>query len=320
MSESIPKEIIGIAKASEWDNIKSFIKALLELTLEKDEEYSLIALNIIINNKKLDEYDTQIKTKDHINKINSITDFEKITLYQYSEYRRNIITVSKDDDIIVLTTQYMGPEIDHTNYFDFAIYIDSFNLPYFSDNKGNILDCHDILDITSEINLEGLKRQARKKRKAPTKKTTAKKPTPKKAPLKKTTAKKPTPKKAPLKKTTAKKPTPKKTPTKKTTAKKPTPKKAPTKKTTAKKPTPKKAPTKKTTAKKPTPKKAPLKKITAKKPTPKKAPLKKTAAKKPTPKKAPLKKTTAKKPTPIKKTARKPVPKKSTKKPTAKTT
>ncbi len=179
MSESIPKEIIGIAKASEWENIKSFIKALLELTLEKDEEYSLIALNIIIKNKKLDEYDTKIKTKDHINKINSITDFEKITLYQYSEYRRNIITVSKDDDIIVLTTQYMGPEIDHTNYFDFAIYLDSFNLPYFSDNKGNILDCHEILEITNKINLESLKKQVKKKKKKTQqkKKTTKKKTT-----------------------------------------------------------------------------------------------------------------------------------------------
>ncbi|MFX1310733.1 MAG: hypothetical protein ACFE8C_13610, partial [Promethearchaeota archaeon] len=138
MSESIPKEIIGITHASEWNHIKQFLKALLELTLDTDELYSLIALNALVNNKKLEEYDAEIKTKAQIDLLNSISDFEKISLYQYSEYKRNIINLSKDKRVIVLTAQYMGPEIDHTNYFDFAIYLDSFDLPYFSDNKGHV--------------------------------------------------------------------------------------------------------------------------------------------------------------------------------------
>ena len=66
MSENIPKEIIGIAKASEWIHIKQFIKALLELTLDTEEEYSFLALNASINNKKHEEYDTQIKDKAQI--------------------------------------------------------------------------------------------------------------------------------------------------------------------------------------------------------------------------------------------------------------
>ena len=37
MFESIPKEIIGIAYASEWDHIKQFVKALLEMTLDSEE-------------------------------------------------------------------------------------------------------------------------------------------------------------------------------------------------------------------------------------------------------------------------------------------
>jgi len=147
MFESIPKEIIGIAYASEWDHIKQFVKALLEMTLDSEEEYSLIVLNAIINNKKYEEYDVQIKSRAQFNILSSITDFEKITLYQYSEYKRNIINVSKDKNVIVFTAQYMGPEIDHTNYFDFAIYLDSFNLPYFSDNKGNVFECHEIMEI-----------------------------------------------------------------------------------------------------------------------------------------------------------------------------
>ena len=147
MFESIPKEIIGIAYASEWDHIKQFVKALLEMTLDSEEEYSLIVLNAIINNKKYEEYDVQIKSKAQFNILSSITDFEKISLYQYSEYKRNNITISKDKNVIVFTAQYMGPEIDHTNYFDFAIYLDSFNLPYFSDNKGNVFECHEIMEI-----------------------------------------------------------------------------------------------------------------------------------------------------------------------------
>ncbi|MHA1932848.1 MAG: hypothetical protein ACW96X_09930 [Promethearchaeota archaeon] len=147
MFESIPKEIIGIAYASEWDHIQQFIKALLNITLDSEEEYSLVALNAIINNKKYEEYDVQIKSKAQIKVLSSITDFEKISLYQYSEYKRNNINISKDKKVIVFTAQYMGPEIDHTNYFDFAIYLDSFNLPYFSDNKGNVFDCHQIMKI-----------------------------------------------------------------------------------------------------------------------------------------------------------------------------
>lgn len=151
MSESIPKEIIGIAYASEWDNIKQFIKALLELTLDSEEHYSLIALNVFINNKRYEEYDVQIKSKAQIKVLFSITDFEKISLYQYSEYRRNIINISKVKNVIVLTAQYMGPEIDHTNYFDLAIYFNSFDLPYFSDNKGNVFECHEIIEIIRRL-------------------------------------------------------------------------------------------------------------------------------------------------------------------------
>jgi len=147
MSESIPKEIIGIAYASEWDHIKQFIKALLEMTLNSEEEYSLIVLNAFINNKKYEEYDVQIKSKAQIKLLSSITDFEKISLYQYSEYKRNIINISKFKNVVVLSAQYMGPEIDHTNYFNFAIYLDSFNLPYFSDIKGNVYECNEMMEI-----------------------------------------------------------------------------------------------------------------------------------------------------------------------------
>ncbi len=164
MSETISKEIIGIAQASEWNHIKEFIKALLAMTLDKDEEYSLIVLNALINNKKLEEYDTQIKTMDQIKIINSINDFEKITLYQHSEYRRNIITLSKDKDIIVLTTKYQGPELDHTNYFDFAIYLDSFDLPYFSDNRGNVYNCQEIIKIADFLKPESPKKQIKPKK------------------------------------------------------------------------------------------------------------------------------------------------------------
>ncbi|MFX1256818.1 MAG: hypothetical protein ACFFAN_03085 [Promethearchaeota archaeon] len=162
MSENIPKEVIGIAHASEWNHIKQFLKALLELSFDKDEFYSLIVLNALINNKKCEEYDAEIKTKAQIKLLDSINDFEKVSLYQYSEYKRNVINLSKDKNIIVLTAQYMGPEIDHTNYFNFAIYLDSFNLPYFSDNKGNIFDCHEIMKIINNFK-SGVTKKVRKR-------------------------------------------------------------------------------------------------------------------------------------------------------------
>ena len=181
MFESIPKEIIGIAYASEWDHIKQFIKALLIMTLDSEEYYSLIAVNVIINKKKYEEFDVQIKTKAQINLLSTIKDFEKITLYQYSEYKRNIIKVSKDKDVIVLTAQYMGPEIDHSNYFDFSIYIDSFNLPYFSDNKGNVFESRELMEIIHNFKPKITKKvkEPEKPIKLKTQKSTVRKVTPK---------------------------------------------------------------------------------------------------------------------------------------------
>ncbi len=158
MSESIPKEIIGIAYTSEWDHIKQFIKALMELTLDSESPYSLNALNGIVNNKKYEEYDYQIKAKAQIKILNSIHDFEKLSFYQYSEYKRNIIDISKYKDVIVLNAQYMGPEIDHTNYFNFAIYLDSFDLPYFSDIKGNVYESNEIMELIPKFKLQAPKK------------------------------------------------------------------------------------------------------------------------------------------------------------------
>ncbi len=181
MFESIPKEIIGIAYAAEWDNIKQFVKALISLTLDSEEVYSLIALNAIINKKKYEEYDVQIKTKAQIKLLTNIKEFEKITLYQYSEYKRNIIKISKDKDVIVLTAQYMGPEIDHSNYFDFSIYLDSFNLPYFSDNKGNVFECRELMEIIRNFKPKIKKKvkETKKTKKPKTQKSTVRKVTPK---------------------------------------------------------------------------------------------------------------------------------------------
>ncbi|SEH86760.1 DNA-binding protein HU-beta [Mycolicibacterium rutilum] len=87
-------------------------------------------------------------------------------------------------------------------------------------------------------------------------------------------------KKAPAKKSAAKKTAAKKAPAKKAAAKKTAAKKAPAKKTAAKKTAAKKAPAKKSAAKKTAAKKAPAKKTAAKKTAAKKAPAKKSAAKK----------------------------------------
>ncbi len=322
MFESIPKEIIGIAYASEWDHIKQFVKALLEMTLDSEEKYSLIVLNAIINDKKYEEYDVQIKSKAQIKLISSITDFEKISLYQYSEYRRNIINISKDKNVIVFNAQYMGPEIDHTNYFDFAIYLDSFNLPYFSDNKGNVFECREIMEIVHRFKPKAPKKV--KKTEPPKKLNTFKSEV--------ETYKKITKKNAIwtgsetktfkkwkmrvqkefrektgglpyykgnltkiydlylnnlIKKPVSKKPTVKKPPGKKSTVKKSKVKKSkvkkpPVKKSTVKKPTAKKSTVKKSTVKKPT-----VKKSTVKKPTVKKSTVRKPIAKTPVGKKKP---------------------------------
>ncbi|GAH19973.1 unnamed protein product, partial [marine sediment metagenome] len=62
----------------------------------------------------------EIQYQNIIEHFSNTETIEKISLYQYSEYKRNNISISKDKNVIVFTAQYMGPEIDHTNYFDFA--------------------------------------------------------------------------------------------------------------------------------------------------------------------------------------------------------
>jgi len=320
MLESIPKEIIGIAYASEWDNIKQFIKALLSMTLDSEESYSLIALNAIINKKRYEEYENQIKSKAQIKLLSTIKDFEKITLYQYSEYKRNIINVSKDKDVIVLTAQYMGPEIDHSNYFDFAIYLDSFNLPYFSDNKGNIFDCRDMMEIIRKFKPKipkiVKKPEIAKKLKtfnlevkfyeSITNKNAFWRESETKAfqkwklkglkEFRDKTGGLPYYKGKVTKKyelylnSLTMKSVPKKSPPKKPSPKKPRPKKIPPKKPSPKKPRPKKIPPKKPSPKKPRPKKIPPKKSPSKKPRIKKSPVKKPITKSPVDrKKTPIK-------------------------------
>ena len=72
MSEIITREIIGLAQKSKWKKIKEFIKALVKNTLKKNAGYSLVALDVYINNTKKKEFSDLIHSHKDLDKIDEM--------------------------------------------------------------------------------------------------------------------------------------------------------------------------------------------------------------------------------------------------------
>ncbi len=150
-----PKEIIAIATISKWDSIKGFLKKLVEKTLNKKIGYEVVIINNQAKSSSKKEYNFSIKEKEHFKKLEKISKFDHISLYQSNGYINNHVDVTKENDIIVILAKYMGPEIKHIGDFDFSIYLDSSASPYFTISDGESrINCQDLLNIFNEGVLE----------------------------------------------------------------------------------------------------------------------------------------------------------------------
>lgn len=148
MSEIITtREIIGIAHKSKWKEIKEFIKALVKITLNKEAGYALVVLDGTIQKKRKKEFSYLIQSNNQIKKIDEISSFGTLSLYQYTETSNDHINISQQNGVIILITKYMGPAINHHEYFDFAVHLDPIHDPFFTDSSGRVLSCSDIIKV-----------------------------------------------------------------------------------------------------------------------------------------------------------------------------
>jgi hypothetical protein len=153
MSEIITREIIGLARKSEWNKVKEYIKELIKKTLKKNAGYTLIAIDAYINNKEESELSFLIEKNSDLKNINQIKNFSNLSIYQYTKTSIDHISISQKNGVIFLIAKYMGPEINHHGYFDFAVHIDPINDPFFTDGSGQILSCSEMLKIINKDNI-----------------------------------------------------------------------------------------------------------------------------------------------------------------------
>ncbi|MBD3343210.1 MAG: hypothetical protein GF353_29205 [Candidatus Lokiarchaeota archaeon] len=147
MTEELTREIIGIANRSKWKKVKTFIISLLKKTLKEDAGYVIVVLDGIVNKKKVSEHNFTINSKREVEKIKLIDQFEHLSLYQYTELTSDHISLSIEDNMIVLLAKYMGVDVNHGKYFDFSIHIDSINSPFFTVGTENRINCAEIVEL-----------------------------------------------------------------------------------------------------------------------------------------------------------------------------
>lgn len=145
MSEESLREIIGLVEKSKWNQVKKFIKFVIQKTLKKNAEYRLTALDVSINGKKQPKYNSIIKNRENIRSIDKINDFNHLSLYQSTQTSNNLIDISQNHGTIVVLAKYMGPSLNDYQIFDFSVHMDVLEDPFFTNGTGKKLSCAEFL-------------------------------------------------------------------------------------------------------------------------------------------------------------------------------
>ncbi len=149
MAEESLREIIGIAKKSKWNQIRTFLKFIIRNTLKRNANYTLIALDVSLNGKKQIRYDKIIKNKEEIKDIDKIVDFNQLSLYQATPTANNHINLSQNNGTIIVLAKYWGPGFNKLQTFDFSVNLDMLDHPFFTIGNGKKINCSEILKIIS---------------------------------------------------------------------------------------------------------------------------------------------------------------------------
>ena len=157
MSEESLRELIGLAKKSNWIHVKKYIKFIVQKTLKKEAGYNLTALDVSINGKKQSKLMLTIKNKEKIKEIDKITDFDHLSLYQASQISNNLIEVSQHNGTLIVLAKYLGPSLNNHKMFDFSVQLDVFDAPFFTIGNGKKLNSSEILKIINTISIPNVK-------------------------------------------------------------------------------------------------------------------------------------------------------------------
>lgn len=150
MAEEDLREVLGIAKKSKWNQIKKFIKFIIQNTLKKDAGYSLTALDVSVNGKKRPKYNLLIKNKGKINDIDKIIDFNHLSLYQATHNSNNLIDISQNNGTITVLAKYLGPSLNNHQIFDFSVHLDALTEPFFTIGNGIKISSTEILKFINK--------------------------------------------------------------------------------------------------------------------------------------------------------------------------
>ena len=150
MSEESLREVIGLAKKSKWNQIKKYIKFIVQKTLKKEVGYSLTALDVTINGKKKSKFNFLINNKDKINEIDKINSFKHLTLYQPTQISNNLIDISQNNGTIIVLAKYFGPSQNNHQIFDFSVHLDALDEPFFTIGNGKKINCSEVLHIINK--------------------------------------------------------------------------------------------------------------------------------------------------------------------------
>ncbi len=165
MSEESLREVIGLAKKSKWNQIKKYIKFIVQETLKKEVGYSLTALDVSINGKKKSKFNFLINNKDKINEIDKINSFKHLTLYQSTQISNNLIDISQNNGTIIVLAKYFGPNQNNHQIFDFSVHLDALDEPFFTIGNGKKINCSEVLHIINKITEPIVKTGTRKTKK-----------------------------------------------------------------------------------------------------------------------------------------------------------
>jgi hypothetical protein len=149
MDSHYPKELIALAKETNWERIKEFIEQFILSTLKDDLPYNVILLEENGKNKKKETVKNfSIQNKKDISRVTQVNGFNTLSIYQSNEFISNNLYLTKNNETIVLMAKFMDPiNIRNLICFDFLMMIDSSNTPTFINPSGDTLESNEIIQL-----------------------------------------------------------------------------------------------------------------------------------------------------------------------------
>ncbi|TXT64151.1 MAG: hypothetical protein BAJALOKI3v1_250030 [Promethearchaeota archaeon] len=149
MDSHYPKELIALAKETNWERIKEFIEQFILSTLKDDLPYNVILLEKNNKNKKKEAVkDFSIQNKKDIARVKQVNGFNTLSIYQSNEFISNNLYITKNNETIILMAKFMDPiNIRNLVCFDFLMMIDSSNTPTFINPSGDTLESNEIIQL-----------------------------------------------------------------------------------------------------------------------------------------------------------------------------